>query len=131
MDQLPVRDLPAHPAPARGSQQVLETIEHIVCTRTEVITPAGRAPANIVTWHVRERTDAMASGRPLARFAAGRRRVGGQILITAQTDLWHYTAVVPVQSAAQVLDLRARIGRARTLRRELLRRERLDQPAPA
>lgn len=111
--------------------QVLVTIGDIACTRTEVITPSGRAPIGEVTWTF---TDMSRTTRTIPVWAivlavvffflcflgllfllAKEDRTEGWAQVTVQGPGLLHVVQVPVMSPVAVADLSARVNHARSL----------------
>ncbi len=117
---------------AGGPAMTLVTIGDIVCTRTEVITPSGRAPISRVTWSF---TDMSRTTKSIPTWAivcavifffffcllgllfllVKEERTEGFAQVVVQGPGLLHQVQLPVSSVAQVYDLNARVGYARSL----------------
>jgi hypothetical protein len=110
---------------------VLVTIGDIVCTRSEVITPSGRAPIDGVVWSF---TDLSRTTRGIPTWAivcaiifsvccllgllfllAKEDRTDGGVQVVVQGQGFLHQVQLPVSSVMQIQDYAARVNYARSL----------------
>jgi len=110
---------------------VLVTVGDIVCTRTEVITPSGRAPIGGVVWSF---TDLSRTTRGIPTWAivcaiifsvfcllgllfllAKEDRTDGGVQVVVQGQGFLHQVQLPVSSVMQIQDYAARVNYARSL----------------
>lgn len=99
---------------ARGTERLVLAIGEISATYRTVLTPAGSAPVNDVTWTIKE--DALAGTRPWRRALPG---AGASptvaLTVTVSGPGWHYIESVGPATREEVAAVRARVTQARML----------------
>jgi hypothetical protein len=99
---------------ARGTERLVLAIGEISATYRTVLTPAGRAPVNDVTWTIKEDTSARALSwrRAVARTGAPD-SVGLTVIVNGPG--WEHVERLGAATREEVAAIRAKVTQARML----------------
>ena len=99
---------------ARGTERVVLAIGEISATYRTVLTPAGRAPVNDVTWTIKEDTSprGLSWRRAVARAGAPE-PVGLTVIVSGPG--WEHVERLGAATQEEVATIRAKVTQARML----------------